>query len=88
MNKVRTMGLGWIMMVIVGGLAGYGASRITNTERGLAANVIVGIVGAVLFNFVLGRVLGVHFGGLIGQFITAVIGASLLIAILRAIRKG
>ena len=82
------MGLGWIMMIIVGGLAGYGASRITNTERSLAANVIVGIVGAVLLNFVLGRVLGMHFGGVIGQFITAVIGASLLIAILRAIRKG
>lgn len=81
------MGMGWIMMIIVGGVAGYVASRITKTSRGLAANVIVGIVGAVLLNFVLAQVLGMHFGGLAGQFITAIIGASLLIVILRAIRK-
>lgn len=76
------------MMIIVGGLAGYVASRITKTTRGLVGNVVVGIVGAVLANFVLANVMGLHFGGLIGQFLTAIVGASILIAILRAVRKG
>ncbi|MEQ9695683.1 GlsB/YeaQ/YmgE family stress response membrane protein [Shimia sp. SDUM112013] len=82
------MELGWVMMIVVGGVAGYIASRITNTQRGLVANIVLGIIGAVLLNLVLSKGFGIHLGGLVGQFFTAVAGASLLIVIRRAIRKG
>lgn len=74
-------------MIVVGGLAGWVASRMTGTERGLVANIILGIIGAVLLNIVLSKGLGMHWGGLIGQFFTAVLGACILIAIRRALRK-
>ncbi len=62
------MGMGWIMMIVVGGIAGYVATRLTGTERGLAATILFGVVGAVLLNIVLAKGLGLHFGGLIGHF--------------------
>lgn len=75
------------MMIVVGGLAGYVASRMSGTERGLIANILLGVVGAVLLNLVLAKGFNVHWGGLVGQFITALAGACLLMVIRRALRK-
>ncbi len=48
-------------------------------------NIILGIVGAVVGNFLLMLIFGATMGGIIGQLIVAVIGACLLIFIVRAI---
>ena len=79
-------GVGWIMTIILGGIAGFIAEKIMKADMGVFANIIVGILGAVLLNFVLG-LLGIYTeGGWIIQSIVAIIGACLLIAVYRLIR--
>lgn len=80
-------GLGWVLMIVVGGVAGLVASHITKTNRGLTGNVIVGILGAVGLNAILSSVFGIHLGGLFGQFVTAIVGACIIILIFQQIRK-
>jgi uncharacterized membrane protein YeaQ/YmgE (transglycosylase-associated protein family) len=53
---------------------------------GMIANIILGIVGAVLANAILG-IFGITLGGWIGYLIAGFIGACILIAIVRAIRR-
>jgi uncharacterized membrane protein YeaQ/YmgE (transglycosylase-associated protein family) len=79
-------GLGWILSIIVGALAGWIAEKIMRTNDGLLMNIILGIVGAVVGNFLLMLVFGATMGGIVGQLIVAVVGACLLIAIVRAFR--
>jgi uncharacterized membrane protein YeaQ/YmgE (transglycosylase-associated protein family) len=80
------VGLGWIMAIIIGALAGWIAERIMKSDQGLVMNITLGIVGAVVGNFILMLVFGATMGGLVGQLIVAIVGACLLIAIGRAIR--
>jgi uncharacterized membrane protein YeaQ/YmgE (transglycosylase-associated protein family) len=79
-------GIGWIMAIIIGALAGWIAEKQMKTDHGLLLNIVLGIVGAVVGNFILMLVFGATMGGIIGQLIVAVIGACLLIWIYRAIR--
>ena len=77
-------GVGWFMTIILGGIAGWIAEKIMKSDMNVFMNIIVGIVGAVLLNIVLG-LFGIALGGWIGQSIVAIIGACILIAIYRAI---
>lgn len=71
--------LGWI---ILGGLAGWIASKImkTDAQMGILMNIVVGIVGALLGGWVL-SLFGVNVagGGLIFSMLTAIGGAVLLL---------
>ncbi|MBT3143867.1 GlsB/YeaQ/YmgE family stress response membrane protein [Phaeobacter gallaeciensis] len=80
-------GLSWVMVIVIGGVAGLIASRIMKRNHSLTGNVILGILGAVSMNVVLKSALGLQFGGIVGQFIVAVIGASAIIALFQALRK-
>jgi uncharacterized membrane protein YeaQ/YmgE (transglycosylase-associated protein family) len=79
-------GMGIIMSIIVGGLAGWIAEKVMKFDTGLVMNVVLGIVGAVVGNFLLG-LLGIGLGGIVGQLIVAVVGACILIAAYRAIKS-
>ena len=79
-------GVGWIMAIIIGALAGWIAEKLMKSDQGLVMNIVLGIVGAVLGNFILMLIFGATMGGIVGQLIVAVVGACLLIAIGRAIR--
>ena len=79
-------GFGWIMTIILGGLAGWIAEKLMKFDTGLLMNIALGVAGAVLGNFIL-RALGLAFGGLIGQLIVAVAGACLLIYVYRMIKS-
>ena len=81
-------GIGWIMSIILGGLAGWIAEKIMHSDMGLLMNIILGIVGALVANFLLALVLGdtVGAGSWIIQLIVAVIGACLLIWIVRMVK--
>jgi uncharacterized membrane protein YeaQ/YmgE (transglycosylase-associated protein family) len=79
---------GIISWIVFGALAGWVASMISgdNARQGWLGNIIVGIIGA----FIGGLIFGFLFGGgqftlgwNIGSFIAAVIGAIILLAILR-----
>ena len=81
-------GVGWIMTIILGGLAGWIAEKIMKSDMGLIGNIILGIVGAVVLNFILDRlnVGPAGGGGLIMQLVIAIIGACILIFGWRLIR--
>ena len=90
-NTITTEGstmsiLAWI---IFGGLAGFVASRLTGGGGGMIFDIVVGIVGAVLGGFLMNQ-----FGqsGVTGwnwpSFGVAVLGAVVLLVILRVVRGG
>lgn len=78
--------VGWIAAIIVGGLAGWFASMFMKSDTGIILNVILGIVGAAVANLLLG-LLGIGLGGWFGYLIAGFIGACILIAIARAVRR-
>lgn len=81
------MGLGIIMSIIIGGLAGWLASKVMKADTGLVANIVLGIVGAVLLNIVLGWA-GIYAErAILPQLIVGVLGAAALIALGRMIRR-
>jgi len=78
--------LGWI---IIGGLAGWIASMImgTNRQQGWLMDILVGIVGGVLGGLVFSLLGGTGVTGFnLWSLIVAIIGAVVLLAIVRAIR--
>ena len=78
--------MNWIITIIVGGIVGWVGSMVmkTNAQMGIIANVIVGIIGSSL-GFWLAGVLGLSAGGPIMGWVVAVIGAAILIFLLKAL---
>jgi uncharacterized membrane protein YeaQ/YmgE (transglycosylase-associated protein family) len=78
--------MGLLISIIIGGIIGWLASLImkTDAQMGIIANILVGIVGSTLGHFLAGAV-GLAAYGMIGRLIVSVVGAVLLIAILRAL---
>lgn len=79
-------GYGWFLSIILGAIAGWIAEQIMKGEHGLLTNIILGILGALLGNWLFRAVIGTTAGGMIGQLIVAVIGACILIWGYRMIR--
>ena len=78
--------IGWIAAIIIGGLAGWIASGLMKTDTGLFLNIVLGIIGATIASFLFG-ILGISFGGWIGYLIAGVLGASILIGVIRAVKR-
>jgi uncharacterized membrane protein YeaQ/YmgE (transglycosylase-associated protein family) len=76
----------WIVTIVVGGIVGWLGSIVmkTNAQMGVIANVIVGIVGSSL-GFWLAGLIGLDAYGSVARWIVAVIGAAVLIFILKAL---
>lgn len=82
--------MGIILWIIFGALVGWVASLVmkTDSQQGLALNIIVGIIGAVIGGWLMS-----FFGqsGVTGfnlySLIVALIGAIVLIAIVKALRR-
>lgn len=75
----------WI--IIIGGIAGWLAGKIMRGDGfGIIVDVIVGIIGGWIGGSILGW-FGIHGEGTISDLIIAVIGAIILIWIIRMIRK-
>lgn len=84
--------IGWIIAIIVGGVAGWIASMIMgrNASMGFVMNVIVGIIGSLIGNLIAAPL---GFGGSLQGFsiqglVIAVIGAVVLLGIINLIQRG
>jgi uncharacterized membrane protein YeaQ/YmgE (transglycosylase-associated protein family) len=82
--------MGVLSWIILGGLAGWVGSRITGRQKqmGLLANIIVGIIGAVVGGFIanlVGRapVFGLNFQ----SFFVALLGTVVFLFVLSAIQR-
>jgi len=76
--------------VVFGALAGWVASMVmkTNEEQGAIGNIIVGIVGAILGGFIFDLFGGEGVTGFnLSSFIVAVVGAVVLLWIVKAVKK-
>ncbi len=77
-----------IAWIVVGGLAGWIASKIMKTDAsmGVGLNIVVGIIGALIGGWVVNLLLNADpeiFS--IGGFITAILGSVILLAIVKAL---
>lgn len=72
--------MGLLYSIIIGGIAGFLASRFMGSSNSMLINIILGIVGGFVGNFIAGR-LGNDKGndGLIINLLISVAGAVLLI---------
>jgi uncharacterized membrane protein YeaQ/YmgE (transglycosylase-associated protein family) len=84
-------GVGWIGTLIIGGLAGWIAEKVTRSDMGILMNIIVGIIGAYIGAFLanlLGLRLGEVFSGWFwGNLLVAVVGAVILLFVVKAVRR-
>ena len=78
--------MGIIVSLIIGGVVGWLASLVmkTGAQMGVIANIVVGIIGAAL-GFWLAGALGIVAMGSRGVWIISILGAVVLIAILKAL---
>jgi uncharacterized membrane protein YeaQ/YmgE (transglycosylase-associated protein family) len=75
-----------LVTLIVGGVIGWLASLLmgADSRMGIPANIVVGIIGSLL-GFYLAGVLGVSVGTGVGRWVVSILGAALLIGIVRAL---
>ena len=83
---METAGIGWIAAIIVGGIAGWLAEMFMKSNMGVIMNIVLGIVGALIANALL-SLFGVVLGGWLGYLIAGFVGACILIAIARMVRR-
>ncbi len=78
-----------IIFLIVGAIAGWLAGLIVKGYGfGLLGNMVVGVIGAFLGGFLLSRFHLIPITGLVGELISATIGAVILLLLLRLVRRG
>ena len=80
--------VGIIVWLIIGGVVGWLASLIMRTDgqQGILLNIVVGIVGAFIAGLIFGG--GINQAITVTTFITSLIGAIILLAIVNLIRRG
>ncbi len=85
--------MGWIIAIIIGGIAGWLASMVMGRDAsmGIIWNIIVGIIGAIIGNWIAGALFNVQ--GSIQEFsltgfIIAILGAIVLLAIVNLVQRG
>ena len=84
--------MGWIIAIIVGGIAGWLASKVMNrdADMGIFLNVVVGCVGSVVGNWI------ANMFGIVGSvqefsitgLIVAFVGAVVLLGVINLIKRG
>lgn len=84
--------MGWIIALIVGGVAGWLASLVMNRDAsmGIFWNIVVGCVGSVIGNLIANQF---GFAGSVQSFsiqglIIAVIGAVVLLGVVNLVQRG
>lgn len=80
---------GILSAIIIGGLAGWVASMIMKTDAsmGMLANIVVGIIGAIIGNLLL-PIFGISGtnGFSLWSFVVALIGAIILLFVVKMVR--
>ncbi|GAA0736547.1 GlsB/YeaQ/YmgE family stress response membrane protein [Sphingomonas japonica] len=80
--------MGLIIWLIVGGVVGWLASIImrTDAQQGIILNIVVGIVGAFIASLIFGQ--NINDGITVMSFLTSLVGAVILLAIVNLVRRG
>ena len=79
--------MSFLWFILIGIVAGWLAGQIMKSgTSSLITDLIVGVIGAIVGGFLFG-LLGLSASGLLGSLVTATVGAVVLIAVLRAIKR-
>lgn len=82
--------MGILAALIVGGFAGWLAEKAMKSDMGLLMNIVLGVVGAIVFSFLL-RFLGIGVGSpasfSLAYLVTGFLGACLLIFVGRMFKR-
>lgn len=85
--------MGWIIALVVGGVAGWLASIVMNrnASMGIFWNIVVGCIGSVVGNLISQSLFNV--GGSVQEFsltglVIAIVGAVVLLGIVNLIQRG
>lgn len=82
---------GIILWIIIGALAGWVGSKIMGTDsaQGGFANIVIGVIGAVVGGFLTRALMGDEAGnnGLIASFFVALLGACVVIGLWKALSR-
>ena len=76
--------VGWIGYIIIGG---WIAGMIMKTKEGLLLNIVIGIVGALIGGFLLSFFVDTASGGWWFTLFTAILGAVILLYLVRLVRR-
>ena len=82
--------MGIIIWLIVGGVVGWLASLVMRTDgqQGIILNIVVGVVGSVIANFVLNRQ-GINGDPMsMTAILYSLLGAIILLAVVNLVRRG
>ena len=86
--------MNFIIWLLVGGIIGWVASKVMNTDaqQGIILNVVVGIIGAFLGGMLISPLVGVptinQDAFSIGAMLVSLLGAIILLAIVNLFRRG
>jgi uncharacterized membrane protein YeaQ/YmgE (transglycosylase-associated protein family) len=78
--------VGWVGYII-GALAGWIAGMIMKTKEGLLLDIVIGVVGALIGGFLLSFFVHTASGGWWFTLFTAILGAVILLGLLRLVRR-
>ena len=85
----------WILLIVIGGVIGWLASIVmrTDAQQGLFLNIVVGIVGSFIGNYLLGPLFPgsgsiASWPPSIGALVAAFVGAVALLLVLNLINRG
>lgn len=80
--------MGILLWIVFGALAGWIASMIVRTDQGLLLDIVVGIIGAVIGGFIFRAFGAAGVSGFnIYSLLVAILGAVVLLAIVKAVRR-
>jgi uncharacterized membrane protein YeaQ/YmgE (transglycosylase-associated protein family) len=85
--------MNFIIWLVIGGLIGWLASIImkTNAQQGVLLNIVVGIVGAMIGGWLISPLVGagtMNQGDFsIGSLLVSLVGAIILLAVVKLIRR-
>lgn len=80
--------VGWIGYIVIGALAGWLAGKIVKGGgAGILANIVIGVLGALIGGFLLSFFLDTAGGGWWFTLFTAVLGAVVLLWVVGMVRK-
>jgi uncharacterized membrane protein YeaQ/YmgE (transglycosylase-associated protein family) len=86
-GHMENQAIGWIVAIVIGGIAGWLAEQFMKSDMGLLMNIVLGIVGAAVASWLFSLV-GISFGpGWLGYLIAGFIGAVILIFVVRMVRQ-
>jgi len=77
-----------VIWIVVGGVAGFLADAVVSgTKLGVLEAIVVGILGAFVGGWLFAQLGAFPGGGILGQILTAFVGAVILLVILVAVNR-